>query len=86
MISSSIILLTVFKLAIKKIQCYDKSRIFNSGSINTIFFDKTGTLSEDNLELKGFSPIYICSDTLNPILKYYDKEQIKSLVSEIFNS
>ena len=85
MISCSIVLLTVFKLALKNIQCYDKSRIIHSGSINTIFFDKTGTLSEDKLELKGFSPIYICNDTLNPILKYYDGDHTKSLVSEIIN-
>ena len=85
MINCSINLLTVFKLLNKKIQCYDKSRLLYAGNINTIFFDKTGTLSEDNLELKGFSPICICTETLNPILKYYDKNHIKFLSLELIH-
>ena len=51
---SFMILLGIFRLQGNDILCFDKSRLINSGKINTIVFNKTGTLSKDELEISGF--------------------------------
>ena len=51
---SFMILLGIFRLQGNDVICFDKSRLINSGKINTIIFNKTGTLSNDVLELKGY--------------------------------
>ena len=51
---SFMILLGIFRLQGNDVICFDKSRLINSGKINTIIFNKTGTLSNDVLEIKGY--------------------------------
>ena len=51
---SFMILLGIFRLQGKDVICFDKSRLINSGRINTIIFNKTGTLSNDTLEINGY--------------------------------
>ena len=54
MTHSFMILLGIFRLQGNEIICFDKSRLINSGRINTIVFNKTGTLSNGHLELNGY--------------------------------
>jgi cation-transporting ATPase 13A3/4/5 len=51
---SFMILLGIFRLQGNNIICFDKSRLLNSGRINTIILNKTGTLSNDILEINGY--------------------------------
>ena len=51
---SFMILLGIFRLQRNGIICFDKSRLINSGKINTVVFNKTGTLSNDTLEIIGY--------------------------------
>ena len=51
---SFMILLGIFRLQRNGIICFDKSRLINSGKINKIIFNKTGTLTHDTLELNGY--------------------------------
>lgn len=84
-ISSGIILLSIKYLSNENIKVYDKSRLLYAGGINTIFFDKTGTLSEENLEIIGFSPICINQNSSEFFLKYYNLNQIKDITSILIN-
>ena len=84
-ISSGIILLSIKYLSNENIKVYDKSRLFYAGAINTIFFDKTGTLSEENLEIIGFLPICINQNSCELFLKYYTLNQIKDITSILIN-
>ena len=56
-----IIILNISRLKNENIICFDKSRLLNSGNINTIFFNKTGTLCSDNFEINGFHPVILNS-------------------------
>ena len=56
--NSIIILLSVNRLKNNKILCFDKSRLLKSGSIDTIFFSKTGTLCYNNFEINSYHPAY----------------------------
>ena len=51
---SFMILLGIFRLQGNDIICFDKSRLINCGKINTIIFNKTGTLSKEHLEINGY--------------------------------
>jgi magnesium-transporting ATPase (P-type) len=51
---SFMILLGIYRLQKNKITCFDKSRLINSGKINTIIFNKTGTLCGKTLEIDGY--------------------------------
>ena len=84
-ISSGIILLSIKYLANEKIKVYDKSRLLYAGGINTVFFDKTGTLSEENLEIIGFLPICMNQNSSEFFLKYYTLNQIKEISSILIN-
>ena len=85
-VSSGIIFIGAIYLANDHIKCYDKSRLLYAGGVNTIFFDKTGTLSEKNLEIGGFFPMSLTSNNnceLN--MKYYNINQIKDLNSNLID-
>lgn len=84
-ISSGIILLSIKYLSSENIKVYDKSRLLYAGGINTIFFDKTGTLSEENLEIIGFLPICMNQNSSELFLKYYTLNQIKDITSILIN-
>ena len=49
--------------------------------MNTIFFDKTGTLSEKCLEIGGFFHVTFTPNGNEPTMKYYNINQIKDLNS-----
>ena len=51
---SFMILLGIFRLQKNGIICFDKSRLINSGKINTIIFNKTGTLTNDMYEINAY--------------------------------
>ena len=52
-----IIFVNLYRLQKENIICFDKSRLINSGKINTIIFSKTGTLCHDSLEINSFHPL-----------------------------
>ena len=56
--NSIIILLSVYRLKKNNILCFDKSRLLKSGSVDTIFFSKTGTLCHNNFEINSYHPAY----------------------------
>ena len=82
-INSAIILFGNSFLSKENIQVYDKSRLLYSGFINTVFFDKTGTLTEKKLDINGFFPVCIYKSQL--CFKFYFKDQIKNLSSELID-
>ena len=51
--------LIIGRLRKQRIICRNKYKVDIAGKINTICLDKTGTLTEENLEIYGFRPIYI---------------------------
>ena len=80
-VCSGIIFIGAIYLSYENIKCFDKSRLLYAGSVNTIFFDKTGTLSEKYLELGGFFPVTFTPNGNEPTMKYYNINQIKDLNS-----
>ena len=76
--SSGIIFIGAIYLANDNIKCFDKSRLLYAG-VNTIFFDKTGTLSEKNLEIGGFFPMTLAQNNYELNMKFYNINQIKDL-------
>ena len=84
-INSAIILFSSHNLAKENILCYDKSRLLYAGFINTVFFDKTGTLSENFIDINGFFPISIIPNKSQLYLKCYFRDQVKVLTSELID-
>ena len=78
-VSSGIIFIGAIYLANDNIKCFDKSRLLYAGGVNTIFFDKTGTLSEKNLEIGGFFPMTLAQNNYELNMKFYNINQIKDL-------
>ena len=72
-------------LSHEHIKCYDKSRLLYAGSVNTIFFDKTGTLSEKYLEIGGFFPVTLSPNSSEFTMKYYNLNQIKDLNNNLID-
>ena len=84
-INSAIILFSSHYLAKENILCYDKSRLLYAGFINTVFFDKTGTLSENCFDINGFFPVSIIPNKSQLYLKCYFRDQVKVLTSELID-
>ena len=82
-INSTIILFGNYFLSKENIQIFDKSRLLYSGFINTIFFDKTGTLTDKKFDVNGFFPV--CLNKSQLYFKFYFKDQIKLLSSELID-
>ena len=53
-----LIFINLYRLQKENIICFDKSRLLNSGQINTIIFNKTRILCQDSLEINSYHPIY----------------------------
>ena len=84
-VCSGIIFIGAIYLSYENIKCFDKSRLLYAGSVNTIFFDKTGTLSEKCLEIGGFFPVTFTPNGNEPTMKYYNINQIKDLNSVLID-
>ena len=84
-VCSGIIFIGAIYLANDHIKCYDKSRLLYAGGVNTIFFDKTGTLSEKKLEIGGFFPMSLTMNNTELNMKYYNINQIKDLNSNLID-
>ena len=72
----------------KKICCVDASRQLFAGQLNTIFFDKTGTLSEDTMEINKFHPVYVRQtekNNYNLFIKTFSTDNISKLCNEHLN-
>ena len=78
--NSIIILLSVYRLKKNNILCFDKSRLLNSGSIDTIFFSKTGALCYNNFEINSYNPVSINPHKPNIInIKNFPQSQCKEI-------
>ena len=66
----------------QSIQCIDESKLIESGKINRVIFDKTGTITEPNLEISGFFPLYYDYSSFKYYFKIYDKKNIKKINDE----
>ena len=78
--NSIIILLSVYRLKRNNILCFDKSRLLNSGSTDTIFFSKTGTLCYNNFEINSYNPVSINPHKPNIInIKNFPQSQCKEI-------
>ena len=75
-----LILLSIYRLKKNNILCFDRSRLFNSGSIDTIFFSKTGTICNNYFEINSYHPVSINPNKPHIInIKNYPKSQGKEL-------
>ena len=80
LINSIIILLGIWNLKKENIHTFEKSKLFCSSSINTIFISKTGTLCDDKLEINSFHPISVNHHNINNLsFKTYNINQTKEL-------
>ena len=67
--------------------CFDQSRIINLGKINKIIFNKTETLSNNSLKIKGYHPVSIASKKKEQMkLLTFTKEQSKELNVILFEN
>jgi len=55
-----------YKLGNKNIKCLSDLRIYSAGRVNILILDKTGTLTEDDLELYGFQTTLVSQVESNP--------------------
>ena len=82
--NSIIIILGLHHLTKEKIYGFEKSKVLNSYSIDTIFFCKTGTLSDSNIEINCLHPVYINPHKSNNITyKTYKLNQCKEMNSQL---
>jgi magnesium-transporting ATPase (P-type) len=56
------------------IQCIDESRLIESGRINRVILDKTGTLTENKIEISAFAPLYFDNLSKKFFFKIYEKK------------
>ena len=75
-----LILITSFNLNKLNITCFDQSKLFDTGKINTILLNKSKTLSESDLTLNSYIPVYISSGKKDKInLEYFTEEKNKDI-------
>ena len=75
--------LSVKILEKNNIQCVDESRIKQASLVNTVIFDKNGTLSENEIELGNFYPVYKEENKSNLAFKSYNKNNAKHINNEL---
>ena len=79
-------MISIINLKNENIVCFDKSRLLQCSTINTIFFGKTGTLCENNFEIYGYHPIYVNPLRSNKITYTTFKfSQSKEMNSQLLN-
>ncbi len=70
-------------LNLNKISCFSPSRLYAASNCNKLILDKTGTLTEDEIELSGFLPTIIKKDNensnLNEVVFYKEEVSLKDL-------
>ena len=66
----------------RDIQCIDESRLIESGKINRVILDKTGTLTENNIKISAFIPLYYDNSGSKFFFKIFDKNNIKKICDE----
>ena len=77
---SIILILGVNQLKNQNIYCFEKSKLLSSSTIDTIFFSKTGSLCENNLEINGYHPIYLNPHKSNSVsYRTYKINQYKEM-------
>ena len=76
--NSVIVLLSLCRLKKNNILCFDKSRLLNSGNIDTIFFSKTETLCQNSFEIISYHPVFIYRQGIIN-LKNYTKNKCKEI-------
>jgi P-type E1-E2 ATPase len=59
------------------IQCIDESRLIESGRINRVILDKTGTLTENKIEISALAPLYFDNLSKKFFFKIYEKKKHK---------
>ena len=64
------------------IQCIDESRLIESGRINRVILDKTGTLTENKIEISALAPLYFDNLSKKFFFKIYEKKNIKNICEE----
>lgn len=68
-----------------EINCLERKKIKQAGSINMIIFDKTGTITKDKLEIVG-----VLQNTLNNscfiLRSKYDKQNIKKIAGKVYEN
>jgi len=83
---SLILIRSVFNLKNEKIFCFEKSKILNSCTINTIIFGKAGILCENNLKINCYHPAYLNLNKSNKIsYRNYNVNQNKEMNSQLLN-
>ena len=86
LLHSIIIFFGVINLKKENIYTFDKSKILNSSSIDTLFLSKTGTLCEDKFEINGYHPVSINHfNNSNLSFRTYNVNQNKELNLQLFN-
>ena len=81
------IIIFIYVLFLNKVDitCFDQLRLLNLGEINKIIFNKTETLSSNNLNIIGYHPVYM---NFNKKRQYkflhFSKEQSKYLNHHLF--
>ena len=80
LLESYIILIGIIKLKNENIFTFDKSKLLNSSSIDTLFIGKTGSLCDDKYEINGYHPIWVNYHNINNLsFKTYNKNQNKEI-------
>ena len=64
------------------IQCIDESRLIESGKIDRVIFSKTGTLTENEIEISAFVPLYYDNSLYKFYFRIYEKQNIKKICDE----
>jgi magnesium-transporting ATPase (P-type) len=82
--NSLILVLGFVHLRKENVYCFEKSKLLTSSTIDTIFFSKTGTLCESNIEVNAYHPICISSHKANSVsYRTYNIYQYKEMNSQL---
>ena len=80
LINSIIILLGIIKLKSENVYTFEKSKLLNSSTIDTLFISKTGTLCDDKFEVNAYHPICVSHHNLNTLgFRTYNVNQNKEI-------
>ena len=74
--------LGVIGLTKHKIQCINEAKLIEAGKINTVIFSKTGTLSQRQLEICGYYPVYKELHSSKLFFKIFDEHTINNMCND----